>query len=115
VDDVEPRPNHALLLALSHVAQGLDVAGVEHIPELLDHPEHGEITLAADVDASVEAPAFGAAPVDVRGILRGGDEVVLEKGGVVVGRLAHVLLEEGLLVGAARTDRKSTRLNSSHV
>src|SRR5690606_25334624 len=103
VDDVEPRPNHALLLALSHVAQGLDVAGVEHIPELLDHPEHGEITLAADVDASVEAPAFGAAPVDVRGILRGGDEVVLEKGGVVVGRLAHVLLEEGLLVGAART------------
>ena len=79
----------------------LDVAGVQHIAEQLDHPQHGEVFLAADIDAAEQPAALDLLPVGIAGVFGRGNQVVFQEGDIVVGRVAHVLLLERLFVRTA--------------
>ncbi|MCY1403738.1 hypothetical protein D9M71_189280 [compost metagenome] len=81
------------------------MAGVEYVAEQLDHPEHRQVLLPADVDAREQPASLQLLPISGLRVLRRGDQVVLQEGDVIVGRVAHVLLLEGLLVRAASPDK----------
>jgi hypothetical protein len=75
----------------------------------LNEPDNGEIVFAADVYADIERvltihevgfPLFAAL------VFASGDQIITQKRGVIVGRLAHEFLQETFFIGAAGSDER---------
>ena len=102
----DPRPQDGLLRGLAHVLQHDHRAGVEHVAQALEDPHHRQVALAADVDAGIQLArvAFDDVPGRVLGIFAAGNQVVFQECHVVVGRDAHVFLQERFLIHATGLD-----------
>src|SRR3546814_4887060 len=84
---LHPRPDHRFLVGLAHVLKALDMARVENVAQPFEHPQDGQILLAADIDAAEQLAAFALGPVAVPLILGRGAQVIFQERGVIVGRL----------------------------
>src|SRR3546814_20395307 len=68
---LHPRPDHRFLVGLAHVLKALDMARVENVAQPFEHPQDGQILLAADIAAAAQLAAFALGPVHRKSVVSG--------------------------------------------